>query len=463
MKKSQSNLTSGPLFSGIILYTIPIILTSLLQLLFNAADLVVVGRYCGSISVAAVSATGSVTHLLVNLFIGLSVGAGVSVAHGIGGQRSEEVHRTIHTALPIALFSGVFLTVVGVIFAEDLLIMMKTPPSVLPLSTVYMRIYFGGIAFSMIYNFCAAILRAAGDTKSPLIFLIISGVANVVLNVIFVTVFDMNVAGVALATTISLGISAVLTVLALMKRTDSCKLHLNKLRFYKEPLLKILRIGIPAGIQGCLFSISNVIIQSSINGFNSEALISGNGAAGNIEGFIYVTMNAFHQSAVNYTGQNLGARRYDRIRKSLGICIVYSSAIGITLSLLAYTFGKQLLGIYIVDSQEAIEYGLIRFMYVCLPYFLCGIMDTLTGALRGLGASVAPMLISILGVCGFRLGWIFTVFQIPEYHNPHSLYLSYPISWTVTLLAQAVALAVIFRKKSKQSLFRQNKKFSLQN
>ncbi len=456
MKRINRSMTSGPLFSGIILYTVPIILTSLLQLLFNAADLVVVGRYCGSISVAAVSVTGSITNLIINLFIGLSVGAGVSVAHGLGGNQPEEVHRTVHTALPIALISGAILTVVGIVFAEDFLILMKTPAGVLPLSAVYMKIYFSGIVFSMVYNFCAAILRAAGDTKSPLIFLIISGVANVVLNMIFVTVFHMNVAGVALATTISLGISAVLTVWALMKRTDSCKLYLKKLRIYKEPLLKILRIGIPSGIQGCLFSISNVIIQSSINSFNSEALVSGNGAAGNIEGFVYVAMNAFHQSAVNYTGQNLGARRYDRIRKTLGVCLVYASVIGLTLSTLAYAFGEQLLGIYIVDSQEAIAYGLVRFSYVCLPYFLCGIMDVFTGALRGLGASLTPMLISVLGVCGIRLGWIFTIFQLPQYHTPQSLYLSYPISWTATFLVQAVALSVIYRKKSGRSILHKN-------
>ncbi|MBR4109949.1 MAG: MATE family efflux transporter [Oscillospiraceae bacterium] len=456
MKRNQHSMTSGPLFSGIITYTVPIILTSLLQLLFNAADLVIVGRYCGSISVAAVSVTGSITHLIINLFIGLSVGAGVSVAHGLGGNRPEEVHRTVHTALPIALISGAILTVIGVVFAEDFLIMMKTPEDVLPLSTVYMRIYFGGIVFSMVYNFCAAILRAAGDTKSPLVFLIISGIANVVLNVIFVTVFQMNVAGVALATTVSFGISAVLTVRALMKRTDICKLYLRKLRFYKEPLLKILRIGVPAGIQGCLFSISNVIIQSSINSFNSEMLMSGNGAAANIEGFIYATMNAFHQSAVNYTGQNLGAHRYDRIRKSLGVCLIYTSVIGLALSTLTFTFGRQLLGIYIVDSQEAIEYGLVRFSFICLPYFLCGIMDVFTGALRGLGASLTPMLISVLGVCGIRLGWIFTIFQIPQYHTPKCLYLSYPISWTITLLAQGIAFSVIYRKKSGHSILKQN-------
>ncbi len=452
MKRLKHDMLNGPLFSGIIQYTIPIILTSLLQLFFNAADLVVVGRYCGSISVAAVSATGSITNLIVNLFIGLSVGTGVCVAHGIGGNRKDEVHKTVHTALPVAIVSGVVLTVIGIVFADDLLKLMKTPDSVRPLSTIYMQIYFGGIVFSMIYNFCASILRAAGDTKSPLIFLIISGVTNVVLNVVFVTVFKMNVAGVALATTISLGISAVLVVRALIKRTDSCKLDLRKLRFYKEPLLKMLRIGLPAGIQSCLFSISNVIIQSSINGFNSEALMSGNGAAGNIEGFVYVTMNAFYQTAINYTGQNAGAHRYDRVRKAFGICLLYVAVIGSSISSLVYLFGRQLLSVYIVDSEEAIMYGLIRFTYICLPYFLCGMMEVFTGTLRGLGSSLTPMLISVLGICGVRIMWIYTVFQMPEYHTPQCLYLSYPITWTVTLVVQFIALSVIYRKKAKMSL-----------
>lgn len=452
MKPFQRSMTSGPLSSGIISYTVPIILTGLLQLLFNAADLVVVGRYCGSISVAAVSATGSITHLIVNLFIGLSVGTGVCVAHGIGGNRKDEVYKTVHTALPVAILSGIVLTVVGIAFADDLLKLMKTPDSVRPLSTIYMQIYFGGIVFSMVYNFCASILRAAGDTKSPLIFLIISGVTNVVLNIVFVTVFQMNVAGVALATTISLGISAFLVVRALIKRTDSCKLDLRKLHFYKEPLLKMLRIGLPASIQSCLFSISNVIIQSSINAFNSEALMSGNGAAGNIEGFVYTTMNAFSQTAINYTGQNAGAHQYDRVRKSFCTCLLYVAVIGLSVSSLVYVFGKQLLSIYIVDSEEAIMYGLIRFTYICLPYFLCGMMEVFTGTLRGLGSSLTPMLISVLGICGVRIMWIYTVFQIPEYHTPQCLYLSYPITWTVTLVVQFIALSVIYRKKAKMSL-----------
>ena len=439
------SLTEGPLFSGIVMYTIPIILTSVLQLLFNAADLVVVGRFCGSVSVAAVGATGAISNLIVNLFIGLSVGAGVAVAHGLGSGDDEAVHRTVHTALPVALVSGVFLTVVGVLLAEPLLRLMETPENVLALSSVYMRIYFGGIIFMLVYNFSASILRAAGDTKSPLYFLFIAGVINVVLNIVFVTQFHMNVAGVALATTISQGVSAVLVVIALMKRTDACKLFLNKMKFYVPQLTKMIRIGLPAGIQGSLFSISNVIIQSSVNGFG-DVVMSGNAAAGNIEGFVYVCINAFHQTAVNFTGQNAGAHKYRRVWKILWLCLISVTVVGLVTGITAYSFGRQLLSIYITDSAEAIEYGIIRMSYIALPYFLCGLMDVSTGMLRGLGSSVPPMIISVLGVCGLRIGWIYSIFQIPEYHTPQCLYFSYIISWTATFIIQMIAFFIVYKK-----------------
>lgn len=444
----------GPLFANIVLYTIPIILTSLLQLLFNAADLVVVGRFCGSVSVAAVGATGAITNLIVNLFIGLSVGAGVSVAHAIGGQKEGEVHRTVHTALPAALVSGVILTVIGVAFSETFLRLMGTPENVLALSAVYMKIYFAGITFTMVYNFCASILRAAGDTKSPLIFLSIAGVINVVLNIVFVTAFDMNVAGVALATVISQGISAALVVWALMRRTDACRLDLRKMRFYKTQLLKILRIGLPAGVQGSLFSISNVLIQSSINSFG-DVFMSGSAAAGNIEGFVYVTLNSFHQTAVNFIGQNAGAGQYKRVKKILWICLGSVAVVGLGAGALAYAFGPKLLSIYITDSPEAIGYGMIRLAFICLPYFLCGLMDVSTGALRGMGASVAPMIISVLGVCGIRIAWLATIFQIPAFHTPQCLFFSYTVSWTTTFLIQLLAFFMVYRKRTKQFAMRE--------
>lgn len=446
--RKNIDMLNDRLGPSIIRYTIPIILTSLLQLLFNAADLVIVGRFCGSICVAAVSSTGAITNLIVNLFIGLSVGASVAVAHSLGGKDEEETHKTVHTALATALVGGAILTVVGVTFSEKLLILMKTPENVLPLSSIYMRIYFGGMIFSMVYNFCASILRAAGDSKSPLYFLTLAGVINVLLNVVFVTVFHMNVDGVALATTISQGISAVLVTIALMKRTDACRLMLKKIRFYKKQLLKIIRIGLPAGIQGSMFSISNVIIQSSINSFNSEAILSGNGAASNLEGFIFVIMNSFHQSAVNYTGQNAGAHQFDRIKKIYGTCLGYVTVASLVASLSFWFFGRQLLSVYITDSQEAIEYGLIRMTYIMIPYFICGLMDVSTGALRGLGSSFVPMVITVLGVCGIRILWIYTIFQIPQYHTPECLYISYVISWAVTFIAQTIAYLLVYKKKA---------------
>ncbi len=446
MKTKNRSMLEGPLLPSIISYTIPIILTSVLQLLFNAADLVVVGRFCGSVSVAAVGATGAITNLVINLFIGFSVGAGVSVAHALGAREDQAIHRSVHTALPTALVSGIILTVVGVAFSESLLKMMGTPDNVLSLSALYMRIYFGGMTFNMVYNFCASILRAAGDTKSPLVYLTLAGVINVLLNLFFVIVLHMNVAGVALATTISQGISAVLVVIALMRRTDACHLSLKKMRFYKPQLLKMVRIGLPAGIQGSLFSISNVMIQSSINSFG-EVVMSGNAAAGNIEGFVYVGMNSFQQTAVNFVGQNVGAHQYQRARKTLFLCLGCAAVVGLSTSLLAYAFAPQLLSIYITDSAEAISYGVMRMSVVCLTYSLCGLMDTTTGALRGMGASTVPMIISVLGVCGVRMGWILTVFQLPQFHTPWWLYISYPVSWTFTFAAQLIAFILIYRTR----------------
>ena len=442
-------MLEGNLFSGIVNFTVPIILTSLLQLLFNAADLVVVGQFCGSVSVAAVGATGALTNLMVNFFIGLSIGTGVAVAHGIGSREDREVHCIVHTALPLSLVSGLVLTVLGVAFSRTFLHWMGTPDTVLPLSAVYMEIYFGGVTFTMIYNFSAAILRAAGDTKSPLLFLFIAGVVNVVLNVFFVLVCQMNVAGVALATTISQAISAVLVTMALMRRNDACKLDLKKLHFYKPQLRKMIRIGPPAGIQSSLFSISNVLIQSSINSFG-DVLMSGNAAASNIEGFVYVCLNAFHQTAVNFIGQNAGARQHKRVYRILWICLACVTVVGIVTGSLAYVLGPKLLAIYITDSPEAIAYGLTRMAFICLPYFLCGLMDVSTGALRGIGASLTPMLISVLGVCGFRVLWIYTIFQMPAYHTPQCLYISYAVSWILTFLCQMAAFIVFFRREERK-------------
>lgn len=441
-------MCEGPLLKKIIFYTIPIILTGVLQLLFNAADLVVVGRYRGSISVGAIGATGSLINLIVNLFIGLSVGAGVTVAHALGADHSRDVSKIVHTALPTAFISGIILTIVGVAGADTFLRLMDTPDKAIVLSTTYMRIYFCGITASMIYNFGSAILRAAGDTRRPLYYLTAAGVINVILNVFFVRVFSMDVDGVALATVISQLISAILVVRSLMKRDDACRFRFSEMKIHSRQLMQIIRIGIPAGIQGSLFAISNVLIQSSLNSFGS-VVMSGNAAAQNIEGFVYTSMNSFHQTALNFTGQNYGAKKYDRIGKIMRISLSSVFITGIVLGLTAYLFARPLLGIYITDSDEAIGYGIVRITYICIPYFLCGLMDVTTGLIRGMGLSLAPTIITVLGVCGMRILWIYTVFPIERYHSPESLYISYTISWSLTFIAELIVFLYIYRKRRK--------------
>lgn len=458
------DMTEGPILKKIVLYTLPLIATGVLQLLFSAADLVVVGRFSEhqELSLAAVGTTSALTNLLVNLFIGLSVGAGVTVAQAVGARDDAATRRTVHTVMPLAIVSGLLLTAVGALFSGTFLEWMGTPKNtVLPLATLYMRIFFGGTVFNLVYNFGAAVLRAVGDTTRPLIYLVIAGVVNVVLNVIFVTALHMDVAGVALATIISQAISAVLVLRNLMTRTDSCRLVLKEMRFYKIPLLKTLRIGLPAGIQSSLFAISNVMIQSSVNALDSEAfaagaiakegiVMSGNAASANIEGFVYMSMNGFYHSALNFTGQNVGAGRYDRVKRVMLVCLACCVAVGGVLGLSARIFGRQLLGVYIPGSEAAIAYGLIRLTYVVTIYFPCGMMDVMTGTIRGLGASLTPMLITIAGVCGTRIGFILTLFRMPQFHNLVSLYLFYPLSWVLTTVAQLIAFTVIYRKRTKK-------------
>ncbi|MBR6242168.1 MAG: MATE family efflux transporter, partial [Ruminococcus sp.] len=362
----------------------------------------------------------------------------------------DDVEKTVHTAIPTAVVSGIFLTAVGICGARTFLELMGTDKDVIGLSVSYMKIYFCGITSSMLYNFGSAILRAAGDTKSPLYYLTAAGVINVILNLIFVCLFHMNVAGVALATAISQTVSALLILRTLMKRDDACRLELKKLGFSRRHLVKILRIGFPAGVQGSLFSISNVMIQSSINSFGKIAM-TGNAAAGNIEGFVYTTMNSFHQTALNFTGQNYGAGKYSRIKKIMFICLTLVFTVGITTGSLVRLFGKPLLSIYITDNPEAIKYGLLRMTCICLPYFLCGLMDVTTGLIRGLECSLAPMIITVVGVCGMRILWIYTVFRIPAYHTLKSLYLSYAISWSLTFAAELITFFIVYSKIKKHT------------
>lgn len=440
-------MLNGSLYTGILRFAIPVFFSTLLQNLFHTADLIVVGQFCGSISVAAVTSTTSLTNLIVSLFVGLSVGTGLTVARALGGRQDDDVFRYVHTALPAALVCGGILSVFGVILSPTLLRMMGTPQEVLPLSSLYMRIYFAGMVFNMVYNFCASILRAVGDTKSPLMFLTISGVANVVMNLFFVLVCHMNVAGVALATTISQGISAILVVIALMRRTDSCRLSLAKIHIYKKQLLSIFRIGLPAGIQGSLFSISNVIITSSINSFGSAAIISGNGTMQNIESFIVPINTGFSQAAPNFIAQNLGAHQHSRIKKAYRICIGYNLLFMFSASMLIYAFSAPLLSLYITDSPEAMQYAMVRMYYVTMPYCLMGVMDTSSNALRGIGSSMTAMFVTLAGACGLRILWIYTIFQIPKCHNLACLYQSYPVSWVITFTIEAIMFFILVKKK----------------
>ena len=430
-------MTQGPILSNMIKFAIPIALGSLLQMCFNAADLIVVGRYCGSVSVAAVGATGAISNLIVNLFIGLGLGGGVAVANAVGARDHDTVEKTVHTAMFAALAGGIILTLIGVPLAEPLLRLMDTPEDILPLSAQYMRIHFIGSVPMMVYNFGASILRAAGESKKPVYYLTAAGILNVLLNLFFVIVCDMNVAGVSWATTISQTVSAALVVACMLRRKDSCRLYPRKLRIHKAPFLKILRIGIPSGIQGSLFSISNVTIQSSFNSLG-KIVMTAQSAGQNINSFMGVIINAIASAVVNFCGQNMGARNYERVKKVIRTGIVAGFVAGNVLGVATFFFGRPLLGIYITDSPEAIAIGMRRLMLMSLPYFTYGLNDTMSGALRGIGRSGASMVMSILGICLYRIGWVYTVFQIPRFHTPDTLFISYPISWILTFFIMYV-------------------------
>lgn len=432
----------GPLFSKIIMFAIPLILSGVLQLLFNAADIVVVGRFTGSHALAAVGSTSSLINLLVNLFIGVSVGANVLLGKFCGAQDYKNASETVHTAIYIAIWGGVIMIFAGLILARPLLEMMGTPMDVIDLSVLYMRIYFIGMPAFMIYNFGAAILRAVGDTKRPLYFLTVAGIVNVLFNLLFVIVFKMGVAGVALATIISETISAGLILLSLMQSDGILRLHLKEMKFHKDKVVGMLKIGLPAGLQGMIFNISNVLIQSSVNSFGS-VVMAGNTAASNIEGFVYTSMNAIYQTSLSFTSQNMGAKQYHRIDKILLQCLGVVTVVGLVLGVGAFLCGHTLLRIY-SSSEDVITHGISRLSVVCASYFLCGIMDVMVGSLRGMGYSIMPMLVSLTGACLFRVIWIFTIFQME--HTLFSLYISYPISWILTFSAHVICYLVVRRK-----------------
>ena len=433
---NQINMTEGSILKKLLQFSIPLILSSILQLLFNAADVVVVGRFAGNNSLAAVGSTGSLINLLINLFIGLSIGTNVVAAHYYGAKRSKEIKDTVHTSILLSFYSGIILTVVGIIGSRYILILMQAPQEVLTLATLYLKIYFAGITATMIYNFGSALLRAKGDTKRPLYILFIAGVLNLLLNLLFVIVFKMNVAGVAWATVISQCFSAVCVLVILVCEKDDFKLDFRKLSINSHIFIKIVKIGLPAGFQGIMFSLSNVIIQSSVNTFGALT-IAGNAAACNLEGFVYTSMNGFAQGTMTFCSQNMGARKPERIKKVIWIsqgCIII---IGALLSGIFLFFRYQLLGIFSSD-HEVIQAGIRRFRIIFTTYFLCGMMDCMSNSLRGIGHSLVPVITSLCGACLYRIIWIFTVFQIPRFHSIYCIYVTYPISWILTFVANVV-------------------------
>ena len=446
-KKYEIDMCNGPVLKKMLFFSVPLICSGVLQLLFNAVDVVVVGRFAGDNSLAAVGATTSLINLLVNLFVGLSIGANVLVARFYGAKQQVELDETVHTSIMLSILGGIILTIIGVTFAPIFLKWMATPANILGLASTYLRVYFLGMIPMLVYNYGAAILRAVGDTQRPLYYLITAGVINVTLNLVFVIVFHWGVFGVGLATTISQIVSAILVVKCLIKGTGSIKLVPKELKIHKDKLVRIMKIGIPAGLQGVLFSISNVIIQSSINSFG-EIVVAGNSAAANIEGFIYVAMNSIYQATISFTSQNYGAGKYDRINKILfnGLGIV--TIIGLAMGIGCYLAGPQLLAIY-TDSPAVIAEGMIRFSYIALPYVLCGIMEVFVGSMRGMGYVMAPMIVSLIGACVLRLIWIGTIFQVDRFHTIGMLYLIYPISWVVTTIAHIVTYIVIRKKMGK--------------
>lgn len=442
MRKSaaryEMDMTTGPILPNMIRFAIPLMLSSLLQLMYNAADMVVVGRFAGSASLAAVGATGAITSLLVNLFLGLSVGANVTVAQHYGAGRHSDVAESVHTTVALSLVGGLVIGMLGIVLARPLLTMMATPVDVIDHSVLYMQIYFAGMPATLGYNFCAAILRAVGDTRRPLYYLTISGLANVLLNLLFVIVFKMSVAGVALATIISQIISMALVVLCLMRSEGSIRLDLKQLRLHKDKALQILRVGLPAGLQSCMFSISNTLIQSSINSFGSAAM-AGNTAAGNIEGFVSTPLSAFYQATMSFTSQNYGARKPERLSRIAWCGVLLVVSIGLTLGRLIVYFGADLLGIYSVDPA-VIEWGLNRMKLMGWLSFINATSDIFVGEMRGMGNSIFPMFVSIMCICVFRVFWILTVFA--AFPTQNILYASYPISWTLSACIQFICFMI---------------------
>lgn len=448
-RKRQHDLTDGPLLSKIILFSLPLIATAVLQLLFNTADVVVVGRYGGEtpaereVALAAVGSCGALTNLIVNLFLGLSVGAGVCVAHDIGAQKYDDVRKTVHTSVITALLCGIVVTVFGLCLARPLLSLMGTDNAVLDEAVPYMCAYFCGMPANMLYNYCASMLRSSGDTTHPLIFLSVAGVINVVFNLIMVLVFGLGALGVGIATAISQWISCLMIIIFMMRTDGLCKIEPKELRVDWKKLKKIVLVGVPAGLQGTLFSLSNVLIQSSVNSLGTVA-VAGNTASSNLDGYIYASQNALYHTSLTFVGQNAGAKKYDRVKKSIlwSVCVV--TVVGLCVGGIMILFGKPLLGIFAPGNAPVVEAGMKRLSIMGATYFLCGLMEVGCGAMRGLGKSITPMIVSLLGSCVFRIVWIYTVFQL--FPSLECLYLSYPISWILTAGTHFVFCTVTLKK-----------------
>lgn len=439
-------MTEGPVTKNIFAFALPIMLSGILQLLYNAADVIVVGKFAGDTSLAAVGSTSALVTLITNLAIGLSVGVNIIIARHIGAKDTERADRALHTAATVAIITGLLTFAVGFFISRQALVWMSSPADVIDKSTTYLKIYFLGAPALVIYNFGSASLRSAGDTTRPLYFLTLSGIVNVVFNLIFVIVFKMDVAGVALATIISQYLSAFLVVWALKKGQACLFLSLKKICFDMREFKEIIRLGIPAAVQGAMFSISNVIIQSGVNSFNDSLVVAGNAAAGNIEGFVYIVMNAFYHAAMTFTSQNIGARKPSRIPKIILSSSVLSFLSWVVVAAIVLIFPKPLLSLY-TNSPIAIDIAIERFHIVSAFYILCGIMEISTGVLRGSGYSIASMIISIIGVCGIRILWVATVFK--AYHKFSVLYWSYPVSWIPVIIANFAVFYYIYKKRLK--------------
>lgn len=448
MKNSKTHtldMTKGSILLNTFRFAIPLMLASILQLLYNAADLIVVSRFAGSNSMASVGATTPVSNLLINVFMGISLGTSVVVSRKFGAKRLKEMHRAVHTSMLLSIVLGIVSGIAGFCLAGPLLKLMGAPEGeVLDGAILYMKIIFLSVPASVIYNFGAAILRAVGDTKRPLYILAVSGAVNVMLNLVFVIGFHMAVEGVAIATAVSNYISMFAVLYILAHSRDGVRVHFKLMRFYKKELSEILKIGVPAGIQSSFFSLSNSVIQSSINSFGA-ASVAGNAAAGSIEGFTYVAMNAFYQATLTGVSQNYGAQKEKRVNSTIRTSLGAVVSVGLVLSILCAIFSRELLGIYITDSETAIEYGRLRLLWVGIPYFLCGVMEVLTGALRGLGSSLAPAVTTFIGTCGFRIFWVAFILKALG-GTIEMLFLCWPVSWVLVIVAHFVTLRIVKKK-----------------